>query len=89
MLGGRAYARLGHDHERETTITTGVFSELARRFREFVDLLAEVSEKTMLTGPASLVRLYERWRETGSRRAAVLLARQGITPALADENVHH
>jgi len=89
MLGGRAYARLGHDHERETTITTGVFTELARRFREFVDLLAEVSEKTMLTGPASLVRLYERWRETGSRRAAVLLARQGITPALADENVHH
>jgi hypothetical protein len=89
MLGGRAYARLGHDHERETMITTGVFTELARRFREFVDLLAEVSEKTMLTGPASLVRLYERWRETGSRRAAVLLARQGITPALADENVHH
>ena len=89
MLGGRAYARLGHDHERDAAVTTGVFTELASRFREFVDLLAEVSEKTMITGPASLVRLYERWRKTGSRRAAVLLARQGITPAVVDETVHH
>jgi hypothetical protein len=89
MLGGRAYARLGHAHERETAVTTGVFTELARRFRAFADLLAEVSEKTLLTGPTSLVRLYERWRKTGSRRAAVLLARQGITPAVADESVRH
>jgi len=88
-LGGRAYARLGHDHERETRVTTGVFTELAARFREFVDLLAEVSEKTMRTTPASLVRLYEQWRKTGSRRAAVLLAEQGITPAATDEGVRH
>jgi hypothetical protein len=89
MLGGGAYARLGCDHERGGRVTTGVFTELARRFRDFVDLLAEVAERTMITSPMSLVRLYERWRKTGSRRAAVLLARQGITPAVADENVRH
>jgi hypothetical protein len=89
MLGGRAYARLGLDHERAVKVSTGVLTELASRFREFVDLLAEVSEKTMITSPASLVRLYERWRKTGSRRAAMLLARQGITPAVTDETVRH
>ncbi len=88
-LGGRAYARLGHDRGRETRVTAGVVTERAARFRECVDLLAEVSEKTMLTTPASLVRLYERWRKTGSHRAAVLLAEQGITPAVANENVRH
>ena len=88
-LGGQAYARLGNVLERDARVATRVFTELAGRFREFVDLLAEVSEKTMITSPASLVKLYERWRKTGSRRAAVLLARQGITPAVADETVFH
>ena len=80
VLGGRAYAHLGHEHERPAAVRTGVFFELAGRFREFVDLLTEVSEKTRLTTPASVVRLYERWVQTGSRRAAVLLAELGITP---------
>jgi len=88
-LGGGAYARLGLAHEREVPVTTEVFTELAARFREFVDLLAEVSEKTMVTTPTSLVKLYERWRQTHSRRTAVQLARQGITPALSDETVRH
>ena len=88
-LGGQAYARLGNALERDARVATRVFTELARRFREFVDLLSEVSEKTMVTTPASLVRLYERWQETGSPRAAALLAQQGLTPALADETVRH
>lgn len=88
-LGGRAYARLGQEHEREAKVTTGVFTELAARFRDFVDLLSEVSEKTMTRTPESLVKLYERWRKTGNRRAAVLLAQQGITPTVTDETVRH
>ncbi len=88
-LGRQAYARLGNALERDARVATRVFTELAGRFREFVDLLTEVSERTMVTTPASLVRLYERWRETGSPRAAVLLAQQGLTPALADESVRH
>jgi hypothetical protein len=88
-LGRQAYARLGDALERDARVATRVFTELAGRFREFVDLLTEVSERTMVATPASLVRLYERWRETGSPRAAVLLAEQGLTPALADESVRH
>ena len=50
-LGEQAYARLGRDHEREAPDATGVFTELASRFREFVDLLTEIGEKTRLTTP--------------------------------------
>ena len=79
-LGGRAYAALGREHRVEDPSGTGVFNELAARFLLFVDVLSEVSEKTRLTSPLSVVRLYERWAETGSPRAAALLAAQGITP---------
>jgi hypothetical protein len=79
-IGGRAYARLGE----ESGAATGppVFQELAARFMEFVDLLQEVSEASRLGAPTSVVTLYERWLETGSRRAASLLAKQGICPVL-------
>jgi hypothetical protein len=77
-MGGHAYARLGR--EEQTRLGPAVFSELADRFIEFADLLAEVSESSHLSTNASVVRLYERWIQTGSRRAAVLLAERGIAP---------
>jgi hypothetical protein len=79
-LGGRAYAALGREHSAEDPAGTGVFNELSGRFIEFVDVLGEVAEKTRLSSPRSVVRLYERWAETGSPRAAALLAQLGITP---------
>lgn len=84
VLGGRAYARLEATHERRAAVATGVFGELAGRFGEFVDVIGEVSEKTMLSSPASVVRLYQRWLETGSRRAASLLAEKGINPVVPE-----
>lgn len=88
-LGEQAYSRLSRAHERQSPAATGVFTELASRFRDFVDLLTEIGEKTRLTTPGSLVRLYERWRRTGSRRAAKLLLEQGLTPAFADPALRH
>ncbi len=63
--------------------------ELSGRFRQFVDVLSEVSEKTRLTTPLSVVRLYERWLATGSARAAALLAEQGITPGAPSGDTRH
>jgi hypothetical protein len=88
-LGGQAYARLGREHEREDPSGTGVFHELAERFPRFVDVLGEVSEKTRMTTPLSVVRLYERWLATRSARAAALLAEQGITPASPSGSARH
>jgi hypothetical protein len=79
-MGGQAYALLSHENgwlEYEPT----VFAELARRFGQFADVLAEVSENSRLTaGNRSILQLYEKWMQTGSRRAAALLAERGITP---------
>jgi len=75
-MGGHAYACLS----REEPSLGFVFSELAGRFTAFADLLAEVSEASRLSSNTSLLRLYERWLQTGSRRAASLLAERGITP---------
>jgi hypothetical protein len=89
ILGGRAYSHLSREHERPGTVGPAVFSELARRFRQFVDVLSEVSEQTRLSTPASVLRLYERWVQTGSRRAAALLAEQGIAPVAPGEDRPH
>ena len=78
-LGGHAYARLSREDAR-LGVGPSIFSELAARFTEFADLLAEVSEQSRLSTNNDIVRLYERWLQTGSRRAAVLLAERGIAP---------
>jgi hypothetical protein len=88
-LGGHAYARLALEHEGVDKNGPGVFGELAAHFREFVDVLAEVSEATRLNTPLSEVRLYERWLLTGSRRAAALLAGRGLTPHPPGDGARH
>jgi hypothetical protein len=78
-MGGFAYGRLARDED-PRIFGPEVFSELADRFSEFADLLSEISEASHLASNASLLKLYERWLQTGSRRAATLLAQRGITP---------
>jgi hypothetical protein len=87
LLGERAYARLGL--EDGTAMVPGVFQELGERFMEFADLLQEVSDASRLGVPTSTVKLYERWLETGSRRAAFLLAQEGVLPLLPGSEGAH
>ena len=82
-MGGHAYARLSReDAGLGGGLGATVFSELSGRFSEFADVLAEVSETSRLSTNASVLRLYERWVQTGSRRAAEMLAERGIAPVL-------
>ncbi|MBI2188219.1 MAG: hypothetical protein HYU37_14045 [Acidobacteria bacterium] len=76
-LGGYAYTSLA----RQGDDTFGdVFDELAGKFAAFVDVLGEVSEQSALASNADLLRLYERWLRTRSRRSGELLAARGIVP---------
>jgi hypothetical protein len=50
---------------------------------EFVDVLSDVSARTSLTNDADLLRLYEKWVRTGSKRNGDLLAERGIVPNAA------
>ena len=78
-MGGYAYARLSRENDK-MLLGPDVFGELSERFTQFADLLAEISENTRISSNQSILRLYERWMQTGSRRAAMLLAERGITP---------
>jgi hypothetical protein len=78
-MGGHAYACLSRQDEL-LAFGPEVFSELAGRFTQFADLLSEVSEASRLTSSSSILRLYERWIQTGSPRAASLLAERGLVP---------
>lgn len=76
-IGEYAYTALSR-HEADTL--SPVFAELATKFPAFVDVLSEVSERTACTSNADLLRLYEKWLKTGSRRSGELLIERGVVP---------
>ncbi|MGE5360198.1 MAG: hypothetical protein ACM3NQ_14370 [Bacteroidales bacterium] len=76
-LGVRAYVSLSY--AADSTVGP-VFAELAHKFVSFVDVLAEVSERSALMSNNDLLRLYEKWLRTGSRRDGRLLVERGIVP---------
>ena len=77
QLGERAYGSLAG---RQDDTFSEVFDELAAKFTAVVDVLNEVSERTAMTSNTDVLRLYERWLRTGSRRSGSLLAARGILP---------
>jgi hypothetical protein len=79
-IGGRAYTALSRY---EADAFSPVFAELAENFIGFVDVLSEVSERTACTSNSDLLRLYERWLKTGSRRSGQLLAERGVVPTMS------
>jgi hypothetical protein len=76
-IGGVAYNALSRD---ETDTFSPAFAELAEKFIGFVDVLAEVSERSACASNMDLLRLYERWLKTGSRRSGQLLVERGVVP---------
>ena len=80
LMGGRAYDAVGVLAARHARNEKTVWDELSEKFRLLVDLLNEVSERTLASTNAGLVRLYERWMKTGSHRLATLLVKQGVVP---------
>ena len=77
-MGGRAYDAVGMVAARHARSEKTLWDELSEKFRLLVDLLNEVSERTLASTNAGLVRLYERWMKTGSVRLATTLAAQGV-----------
>jgi hypothetical protein len=82
-IGGTAYTALSR-YEAEPF--SPVFAELAENFVQFVDVLSEVSARASCCSNADLLRLYDRWVKTGSRRSGQLLAERGVVPSLAARN---
>lgn len=80
-MGGTAYGSLS-DEIRGTArgrALAGVYRELARKFQAIVDVLHEVRDSARQSD-VDLMRTYEIWLRTGSKRAARLLKQHGVTP---------
>ena len=76
-MGEYAYGSLSR---RDVDAYGEVFSELARNFVPFMDVLADVSEQTTSRSAVDVLRLYEKWLRTGSPRDGQRLAGRGIVP---------
>ncbi len=46
-----------------------MFGELARKFQPVVDAIGEISDTARVWSSKDILRLYELWLKTGSRRA--------------------
>ncbi|MFQ5548838.1 MAG: hypothetical protein ACE5FV_11130 [Woeseia sp.] len=81
-MGGTAYGSLS-DEIRGTArgrVLADVYRELAAKFQIVVDVLNEVRDTARGSSDIDLLRTYEVWLRTGSRRAARLLKQQGVVP---------
>jgi hypothetical protein len=90
-MGGHAYLVVGEATRRLGDASDGhVFVELAERFHELARVLDEVRERTSLCTDAAVLRLYERFRESGSPTLLRRLHRRGVHPARdkADPSLH-
>ena len=79
-MGEYAYGSLSRSPRNDDDAFAEVFGELSSKFVGFMDVLAEVSERTSLTSEADVLRLYEKWLRTGSRRDGRRLIERGILP---------
>jgi len=83
-MGGRAYGVLADSLARgKGRVLGGVFAELSEKFQPMVDALNELAETAYTHSDKDILRLYEIWLKTGSRRSYALLKRLGVDPTTA------
>jgi hypothetical protein len=76
-MGEYAYGSLSRFDE---DAFSDVFAELAGKFVGYMDVLADVSERTAGATSSDLLRVYEKWLRTGSVRDGQKLVDRGIVP---------
>jgi hypothetical protein len=77
-MGRKAYAEVRV--RTEENVVRQMYEELADRFSQFVEVLADVSDQTTPKREVDLLRQYELWVRTRSERAAKALQEAGILP---------
>ena len=78
-MGGTAYGTLAERlRGGRRTALSQVFAELAAKFQPLVDALGEISDTAHTHSQRDVLRLYEIWLKTGSKRAHGLLTKLGV-----------
>ena len=81
-MGGTAYGSLSEEIRGtfRGKAFAPVYKELAAKFQVLVDVLNEVADGAKDSSDVDLLRAYELWLKTGSRRARALLRQSGVEP---------
>lgn len=90
-MGGNAYGSLSEEVRGTARgkALAGIYRELAEKFQVLIDVLNEVRDGARAESDIDLLRTYEIWQKTGSRRAERLLRQQGVVPIAAARRVSH
>ena len=90
-MGVNAYGSLSEEARRtfRGRAFADVFRELAIKFHVLTDVLHEVRDGACADSDTNLLRTYEIWRKTGSRRAENILRRQGVVPLASAKTPRH
>jgi hypothetical protein len=87
LLGKSAYENLSIIFKKnQKSSFTLLFDELAEKFVSIADILAEISSNSSTKWDDGILRLYERWLKTRSKRDERLLCKKGIIP---NYTIHH
>lgn len=91
-MGGSAYGQLSEltHHAYRDKEFSGVYRELSDKFSAFVDIFSEISERSHISSNESVLRLYDKWLKTKSKRLEEKLKSQGLIPnhSLNAKTVH-
>lgn len=90
-MGGNAYGSLSEE-VRGTfrgNMFAPVYRELALKFQVLVDVLNEISAGAKESSDVDLLRTYEVWLKTGSKRAETLLRQNGVVPIVGTGKRQH
>ena len=81
-MGGTAYGSLSDEIQGTLRgrALVHVYRELARKFGVLVDALHEIRDGARSSSDVNVLRTYEIWRKTGSKRAEAMLRQQGVVP---------
>lgn len=90
-MGGSAYRSLSKEIRGTVrgNAFAPVYAELAAKFRTLVDVLNEVADGARESSDIDLLRAYEVWLKTGSRRAQALLRQAGVVPIHGPDHRRH
>jgi hypothetical protein len=83
-MGGSAYGALAQATARGSSrVLATVFAALSQKFQPMVYALNEISETSYLHSDRDVLRLYEIWLKTGSKRCYAQLKRLGVDATTA------
>jgi len=82
-MGGSAYGHLSESNHKfgNDSYLSNVFCELSNKFVDFADILSDVNENQNSSNK-NILRTYEVWLRTQSKRARNILVEHGIQPIM-------